>query len=321
MKQIFIFSLPRSGSTLLQRTLMSHKEIVSISEPWILLPQVYSFKTEGHISEYSSLLASKGVNDLINNLPNKKLDYYQSLRKFINDLHVKLAKNNETYFLDKTPRYYLIIQEIREIFPDAKFIFLFRSPEQIYSSMINTWSNNKLKPFLGSYYDLTEGYEKLSNGYLKYKNESISLKYENFILNPEAELKRIMDYLDLEFDPEIIQRFSKQETGGSLGDPIGVLKYNTINNHGLNKWKYNLNTIFRKRIAMHLINKISEEALSVQSYNKIQILISLKSLKSKITFKDLRDVYDYSSNYFIRKYNMHLFLFKTFKWIKKKFIS
>ena len=35
---IFLFSLPRSGSTLLQRVLMSHKDIASVAEPWLMLP-------------------------------------------------------------------------------------------------------------------------------------------------------------------------------------------------------------------------------------------------------------------------------------------
>ncbi len=321
MKQIFIFSLPRSGSTLLQRTLMSHEKIASTSEPWILLPQVYSFKKDGQISEYSSMLASKGINDLINNLPNKKEDYYESLKNFIVDIQTKLAINSEIYFLDKTPRYYLIIQEIREIFPEAKFIFLFRSPEQVYSSMLHTWSNNRLKPFLGSYYDLIEGYEKLSSGYLKYKNQSIVIKYEDFVLNPESELKKITNYLELDFDQSMIDQFSIQETKGTLGDPTGIKKYKTINPQSLDKWQLTFNTFTRKKIAIHLLNKISEDSLKAQGYNKTQIIKSLKSLDSKFRFSGIRDIYDCFSNYLIRKYNLYILFGRKYKWIKKKFIS
>ena len=44
---IFIFSLPRAGSTLLQRVLMGHPEIASIAEPWLLLPLMYVQKEHG----------------------------------------------------------------------------------------------------------------------------------------------------------------------------------------------------------------------------------------------------------------------------------
>ena len=136
---IFIFSLPRSGSTLLQRILMSHSQICSIAEPWILLPQFYMLKKNGTLSDYSSLTAYKAVTDFVENLPKKHKDYKNSLRDFVLDLYQKQCQNNERYFLDKTPRYYLIIDEIIDLFPDAKFIFLFRNPVHIYASSINTW--------------------------------------------------------------------------------------------------------------------------------------------------------------------------------------
>ena len=38
IRPIFIFSAPRSGSTLLQRVLAAHTQVATASEPWILLP-------------------------------------------------------------------------------------------------------------------------------------------------------------------------------------------------------------------------------------------------------------------------------------------
>jgi len=321
MKQVFIFSLPRSGSTLLQRTLMAHQSIASISEPWILLPQIYSLKEQGTISEYGSMLASIGINNLINNLPRNIEDYYESLGKFIDEIHVKLSKNKEEYFLDKTPRYYLIINELRQIFPEAKFIFLFRSPEQIYSSMIQTWANNRLKPFLDSYHDLLNGNKKLSKAYSQFKNQSIAIRYEDFVGNTETQLKFILDYLDLPYDPLMIQNFQNQETKGGLGDPTGIVDYNTISNKSLIKWKQSITSPFRKKIIYNLIKKIDTNDLKIQGYDKKNILNSILDIKTRIKFSDLRDLSDYCCDYLIRKFNLHLFFSKTFKWIRTKFMS
>jgi len=321
MKQVFIFSLPRSGSTLLQRVLMGHNKINSVSEPWIMLPQLYSLKIDGHLSEYSSKLSYNGINDFIERLPNKKDDYYESLRKFIDDLQSKLSSNNEIYFLDKTPRYYYIIDELRAVFPEAKFIFLFRSPEQIYSSMTKTWSNNRLKPFLGSYFDLTIGFQKLTEGYLKHKKDSIKVNYEHFVSNPEVELKKIMNYLELDYDSKMIKTFVNQDTKGSLGDPTGVIDYSKISNDSLNKWKGTFNTITRKKVVYNTINKINKESFIEQGYDKVAILKSIKSLQVKLSFKEFRDIYDYTTNFIIRKYHLNLLFGKAFKWTKKKFFS
>lgn len=320
MKPIFIFSLPRSGSTLLQRSLMAHREIASTSEPWILLPQIYCLKNIGQLSDYGSLPASRGINDLINNLPNKKEDYNESLQKFILDLYKKLSSENDIYFLDKTPRYYKIISEIDEVFPDAKFIFLFRSPEQIYASMLKTWSNNKFRPFLSSYYDLIEGNNKLSVGYENFEEKSLAIKYEDFVSNPIQKLKSITDYLELDFDPNMTSNFNVQETKGRLGDPTGVISYSKISNQSIEKWKTTFNTRIRKIIAVRMINKIDSKTLKTQGYNKNEIIKSIKSIKPQRSFM-LKDLIDYIIDSLVRKFNLHLYFNKEFKWSKKKYLS
>ncbi|NIK90868.1 sulfotransferase [Mangrovimonas sp. CR14] len=320
MKQLFIFSLPRAGSTLLQRVLMGHEKIASVSEPWILLPQVYSLRNEGHLSEYSSRLSSQGINNLINKLPNKRDDYYESLGGFIKDIHCKLSSGEE-YFLDKTPRYYYIIDEIKSIFPDSKFIFLFRSPEQVYSSMLKTWSNNRLTPFLGSYYDLTVGLQKLSEGYQRHERDSIGVNYEEFVSNPERELKRILDYLQLSYDSSILESFIKQDVKSSLGDPTGSIKYSQISKESLGKWKDNIDTYVKKKVVSRTIRKIDEKSLSLQGYNREEIINSINGLKINYSLREFRDLSDYVSNYFVRKFHLNILMSESFGWTKRKFFS
>ncbi|NRB59551.1 MAG: sulfotransferase [Winogradskyella sp.] len=322
MNQIFIFSLPRSGSTLLQRVLMSHDKIKSVAEPWILLPQIYSLRDEGVLSEYGSMLSSIAIKDFINNLPLKDEDYYDSLRGFITELHQKIANNGETYFLDKTPRYYLIIEEIAKVFPNAKFIFLFRSPEQIYSSMIRTWSNNRLRPFLGSYHDLTSGFEKLSKGYTKLRDDSIVVRYEDLVLEPEREIKKVLEFLNLDYKDELIEAFSNQDTKGELGDPTGVISYKNISSQSLMKWQNTLHTFTRKKSALSIINKIDENAMTLQGYDKNEIVSKLKQLKPIFSLKnEIKDLLDYSINSIVRRTQLLLFFGKRFKWVRKRFIS
>ncbi|MBT8101022.1 MAG: sulfotransferase, partial [Gammaproteobacteria bacterium] len=52
LRPVFLLSLPRSGSTLLQRMLMTHPAISSVPEPWLLLPIFYPRRTSGHSAEY-----------------------------------------------------------------------------------------------------------------------------------------------------------------------------------------------------------------------------------------------------------------------------
>jgi hypothetical protein len=48
---IFIFSVSRSGSTLVQRVIAAHNGVATVSEPWILLPYLYTSRSRGVTTE------------------------------------------------------------------------------------------------------------------------------------------------------------------------------------------------------------------------------------------------------------------------------
>jgi len=318
---IFIFSLPRSGSTLLQRTLMGHKDIFSIAEPWVLLPQVYALKKEGTLSVYSSSTGHTGLMDFIENLPNKSQDYYRELNLFLTRLYGLQCKNNERYFIDKTPRYYLIIDEIVTLFPNAKFIFLFRNPIHVYASIINTWGKGRLSRLFSTYYDLTDGFEKLSEGYRKHKDRSLAIQYEDFVDKPETEVNKILKYLSLDLDKELINKFSNQDTKGQLGDPTGVHKYKTISNEGLDKWKTTFNTLFRKKIVINYLKRIPDSSFQAQGYDKNVLIKEVNDLKTSNNISVFKDLTGFVFSYIYRNNRLHLTFNKNFRWQRKKYLS
>ncbi|WP_223032320.1 sulfotransferase family protein [Hanstruepera marina] len=318
---IFIFSLPRSGSTLLQRVLMTDSEICSVAEPWVLLPQIYMLKKQGTISEFSSLTAYQAITDFIKNLPNKDIDYNDSLRAFILDLYSKQCKNGERYFLDKTPRYYLIIDEIIALFPDAKFIFLFRNPLHVYASIIDTWGNKRLNKIHRNNRDLIKGFSALSDGYKKHEDISICIKYEEFVSNPEKELDKISRYLNLKLETSSLINFSKQNTKGELGDPTGTKFYTNISKEGLYKWKRTLNSIYRKKLVLNVFKHIDTEDFEIQGFNKHELILDLKSIDNKNNKLFLIDVVDFFKSYLIATFKLNLLFIKDYKWFKNRFIS
>ena len=97
MKPVFLFSMPRSGSTLIQRVLSSHKEIATVSEPWLLLPLIYSLKQDGSYTEFNHRVMTNAISELINELPNGRSDYYEQINKFAIGIYTGLIKNNEKY--------------------------------------------------------------------------------------------------------------------------------------------------------------------------------------------------------------------------------
>jgi len=204
---IFLISQPRAGSTLLQRILGGHQDIHTVAEPWLMLHPLYALKAKGIETEYDSNLARNGLDDFLLNVPEGLDLYYEAVREMATVLYDrKLALSGKSYFLDKTPRYYLIISELYRTFPKAKFIILLRNPMAVLSSTLDTWFGNKIDILKKSlnYKDLIEGPRYLIEGIEHLKEDAIVAHYEDLVVDPEQTVLRIcgkLEYAELRFEP------------------------------------------------------------------------------------------------------------------------
>ena len=91
MKPLYLFSLPRSGSTLTKRMLGSHPEITTTSEPAILLPSLYSLRHRGVMAEYDHGSLNIAVEDFCQYLPDGVDDYLSEIGEFALRLYARAA--------------------------------------------------------------------------------------------------------------------------------------------------------------------------------------------------------------------------------------
>ena len=320
IKPIFIFSLPRSGSTLLQNLLMNHPSISSVDEPWILLPLVYIKKQNGVLSEYSHLSSQIAVNNLIENLPNKEDDYNIELRKYVLNIYQKLSSSEASYFLDKTPRYFLIIEEIQKLFPESKFIFLLRNPLDILSSMLITWKNNSFLKLFKNNIDIYDGPTRLSFAINKYREKSFILRYEDLIEDPKKSMKDLLKYLDLTDVDYLLNTKRNQSLSDVIGDPNLGIKYDSISKESLNKWKKVFNNRFRFWFAKKYIKQIDDGFLQEQGLNKQDFLEDLKKSKAPLR-GSVGDMCSYIISDLCARYKINLLVSKAHIWLKSKYVS
>jgi len=272
LKPIFIFSLPRSGSTLLQRVLASHSEIDTVAEPWVLLPFLYALKSEVIFSEYSHVGASTALHDFLGNLPHGEEDYFEAVNLAVSSMYEKAGlKSNATYFLDKTPRYTLICDDVMKVFPDGKYIFLWRNPLAIIASLIETWGDGRWNVF---YYkiDLFKALALAIQTYMQHSDKCLNIQYEKFLKDPVAELDRIGNYLGVQFDKKVLEDFSEISFQGGLGDVTGVKAYSQVSDEPLSKWKSTLCNPWRKWWCTKYLRWLGEERLGVMGYDLEQLL-------------------------------------------------
>jgi hypothetical protein len=317
---IFIFSLPRSGSTLLQKIIASSDEVSTAAEPWILLPLLYSQKTEGTLSEYSHKKAVVALNDVKLGLLSNSNEYDEILREFILSIYQGLSDSDSKYFLDKTPRYFLIIEEIEKIFPDAKFIFLFRNPLSQLASKLEI-HKGRFKTLYGDAVDLLSGPNLLAAGYEKLQNKSIKITYTELINETEAIIQKLNGYLDIQIDKSIVENLSKVQIKGSMGDP--KLMSNTtskVSTDSLNKWKDTFNTPVRRTVAIKYLMGIDDNYFDLLGISREEIISDLKAAKIKFTFS-VRDCYDLIYCYLNLRFKPGLIFSRQFKWTKYNRLS
>jgi hypothetical protein len=272
IQPMFIFSVSRSGSTLLQRVIGAHQGVATVSEPWILLPYMYTLRSRGVSAEYEHESMVEAVEDFCGELSGGQDGYLAALRELILGLYEEAAGGDARYFLDKSPPYCLIAEEIMRLFPTGKFVFLWRNPLSVVASIIQTWQPWHPTMFRS---DLFIGLPRLIAAYGAHGARAHSVRYEDLLSGDESHWRALMDYLDLEFEPDALQRFAEVELNGRMGDPTGVKRYSALSSEPQEKWKGTLGNPLRRTWSRRYLRFLGRERLAAMGYDQERIIREL----------------------------------------------
>lgn len=277
---IFLFSTARSGSTLLQRILGSYPEVATVAEPWLLIPLVYAFRKRGVFAEYEHGIMARAMEDFCDNLPRGRDDFNAEAGRFATRLYEHNFEPQHRYFLDKTPPYFLIVDEIFEMFPDAKFIFLWRNPLAVAASLAEWPQRN-----WGGLYreNLFYGLANLINAYQRNAHRAHAVRFEDYVTGDADTWQRLMAYLDLPFRPESLSEFAQVELSGRMGDKHGVTLYDSLSEEPLTKWHSTIDNPLRKEAARRYLAWIGAERLAVMGYDAHELFAELEALPTGTT--------------------------------------
>lgn len=272
---IFLFSTARSGSTLLQRILGSYPEIMTVSEPWLMIPLVYALRKQGVYAEYEHRMMASALEDFTAQLPQGRRDFQLEVSQFVTRLYQRHCGPQHRYFLDKTPPYFLIVDEIFEFFPDAKFIFLWRNPLAVAASLAE-WPQAEW----GGLYreNLFFGLANLIHAYTHNEDRSCAVRFEDYVTGDTETWQRLMAYLELPFRPESLNEFSKVGLDGRMGDKDGVALYQRLSHKPLTKWHNTLANPLRKEAARRYLAWIGRERLGVLGYDADELYAELDAI-------------------------------------------
>lgn len=215
---IFIVSQPRSGSTYLQNILSNNPQINTVSEPWIMLGLSPLLKPELINADYDFKLASDAVYDYESKFP--ELDIKKEVKKIVLEIY-KPMFNGYDLIIDKTPRYWEILDELVKLFPQSKIIILKRNPIDVVKSMIRTWDIKRLESLNYFRRDLLLAPHAMHN-FMESQKENYrvyTLKYEDLLQNPETEFKKLYNWIGLDFKSVFLDSKINKKYKGKYGDP------------------------------------------------------------------------------------------------------
>jgi hypothetical protein len=278
---LFLFSLPRTGSTLLQRILGSHSDIATASEPWFMLPYIYSLREAGVHAEYEHAIMARGVRGFSKEyLPGGTNDYLSEIRELGLRLY-RRAGEGHRYFLDKTPRYHHIAGDLIALFQDGKFIFLWRHPVAVAASMMQTFARGRwnLQTFSA---DLFHGLVNLIDTYQAHANQVCAIRYEDLLQDPETELRRLLTYLELSFDSNLVTHFIDLEMRNpGYWDPTGT-EYRAISREPLEKWKHTMANPIRKAWSVRYLRWLGRDRLATMGYDLDTLLAEVAAIPTRV---------------------------------------
>ncbi|MGC6505294.1 MAG: sulfotransferase family protein [Coraliomargaritaceae bacterium] len=273
IKPVFIVSLPRAGSTLLQRLIMGHPTIASCGEPWVALPLVYMLKNKGTIAEYGHHSAACSIESFVEGLPNGQDDYWSAVARFLSDLYALKAFDGATHFIDKTPRYYKILPEIRKIFPESPIFLLVRNPLGVFASMLNFMKGDlRYLPMWKN--DWMEGHDRMAEAMESSDKKFHVVRFESLLKDPPTTLTELMRTLELEYVPSQMDELMERQL--NRGDPTGSTLYKHINTAPLNSWRGTINSPAKKRLALNWLRDLPDDIWIALGYDKSVVIKDLQ---------------------------------------------
>ena len=188
IKPIFIISLPRSGSTLLEKLIVFNQKNLRPGE-----------ETDAHAF----------IGDTIVQDPKKLENFDLVVEKIISLYRYKnlISDTNEISFTDKSVSSHYYLGWIKKIFPRAIFINCARDPKAIITSILrNPLSEASWAHRLDDILRFIDTHHKLINFWKSnYQIEIYDINYENLIKDFEEESKKLLNYCGLKYSTDIDQ--------------------------------------------------------------------------------------------------------------------
>jgi len=226
---IFIVGMPRTGTTLVDRIISSHRDVGSAGElqSMPLAVKRLAGTTSRNVIDPDTVRASAATD------PAKLGEAYLALAS-----HHRPAGTPR--FTDKLPANFLYVGHIACALPDARIVCLRRNP------MDTVWSNYKnLFASQSAYYAYSYDLMDIARYYARFDRlmemweqlfpgRVLQLSYEGLVADQEGQTRRLIDHCQLDWDEACL---NFHENRAAVATPSAAQVRRPINADGIGKWR------------------------------------------------------------------------------------
>ena len=204
----FMFGFPRTGTTLLDVALDNHPRIVTVEEQSTIMAVIDALR-EGDrgFPEQLAELTEQDLADL-------QGIYLDSLAEFV-------PADFDGLVIDKMPIRTVYAGILWRLFPDARFLFCLRHPCDVVLSCF--MQHFTVSDAFANFYTL-EGsaklYDKVMSLWGTYTSRlplhHHTVRYESLVQDMEAEMRRVLEFLGLPWDPAVLDHAGRAARRGRI---------------------------------------------------------------------------------------------------------
>ena len=100
--------------------------------------------------------------------------------------------------MEKTPTHLIYLREIRRHYPNALIVRIVRDPRDVALSLLNVpWGPSSF----ASAVLLWQYFDEVSASFFETDRNSLTLRFEDLVMTPESELRKLCHFIGEEFDP------------------------------------------------------------------------------------------------------------------------
>ncbi len=254
IQPIFILGVHRSGTTLLNLMLDCHSRIAIPYESYFFIDYYKNKNSFGdlqsidnRITLVKSILSERYVQQWDQNISADDIDIDEcvSLEKTINQIYTVYAKCfDKDIWGDKTPLYIEHIDIINKMFPTARFVHIIRDGRDVALSTVQQyWGANDFVSAIKHWERTLVTARKMLH--MLPRERYIELKFENLVLNPSKEIKKITDFLEVNFEEAMTHSYMNK-AANKVGDRITKHHKHLTSSPSESqafKWKKNLKSV------------------------------------------------------------------------------